>query len=200
MLMEKAFAKLAGSYGALDGGMAVMALRCLLGDDSHGSVSFNHGARWQWMQCTHEDVPPGASWPEYKKIMCTNRYSPSDVSTDRSALWRLLRALELGHTVVVAGTRGSVDEGRTGLVPGHAYCSACSIRPAAVHAVEWRVPSLLPPSSVGPVTCVRVCVCACVRVCVCTCEWTCWQVHTARRGRSSRPSVRRAAQPVGQLD
>jgi calpain-15 len=116
MLMEKAFAKLMGSYGATEGGHLLLGLHVLTGDPIC-KYSFYDG-KWGKFDVDVE-TPKGAKWK------C--KFNSTDDKCDHDTMFETIKMYHKKKSVMGAGTKGkddTISEGRGnggGIVPGHAY-------------------------------------------------------------------------------
>ena len=118
MLLEKAFAKLCGSYAALEGGHALWALRVMTGDEVL-KYSLDKGT-WRGL-----DLKPTPT-PDNKRA-CKFFGNGNDLASDE--FFDLLKRYSKQKCVLGAGTTGkdeTIADGRGdaqagGIVPGHAY-------------------------------------------------------------------------------
>lgn len=118
MILEKAFAKLCGSYANLEGGHALWALHCMTGDEVIKYSRDDTAGAWE--AC---EMKPRKE-PKHKRDV---GFFHNGNTFDDDNLFDLLKKYSSKQCVLGAGTRGKDDtltEGRGkggGIVPGHAY-------------------------------------------------------------------------------
>ena len=122
MLLEKAFAKLIGTYGDLEGGFSLWALHVMTGDDV---VKWHRDAEkgiWKPLEMRTDDEKEGTesiSFYQHKELQ--------EETDDK--FFKLLCRYDILECVIGAGSLGedkTQSEGRPedkegGIVPGHAY-------------------------------------------------------------------------------
>jgi calpain-15 len=117
MVMEKAFAKLMGSYANTEGGHVLLALHVITGDEIL-KYSF-HGDQWGKLDVKVEVPEQGGKWK------C--RFISSSDKFDHAKMFELIKLYDKKGCVLGAGSAGkddTISEGRGqggGIVPGHAY-------------------------------------------------------------------------------
>ena len=127
MILEKAFAKLCGSYAALEGGHTLFALEALTGEKVYkfhrgGGESGKAGGGGEWKKFRMEHEPTAKNRREV-----AFRGGGQALASD--AMFDLVKKLDAQGCVIGAGTLGkdaTLSEGRGdakagGIVPGHAY-------------------------------------------------------------------------------
>ena len=118
LILEKAFAKLCGSYHAIEGGLVLWAFQAMTGDAVCSYVVADDGKTWERL-----DMKPKPDDANKRKcgMFTTGEHLLDD------AMYTLLVKLKHNGCVVGAGSRGkdnTITEGRGktgGIVPGHAY-------------------------------------------------------------------------------
>lgn len=108
VLLEKAFAKLWGSYAALDGGLMSAALHALTGD--HTFRLDRSGATWKRRVSRHvaETYTPDETWVLIQKYIAAGSLLAA-------------AAASIDGRGAGAGLNNEVVDEKTGLVAGHAY-------------------------------------------------------------------------------
>lgn len=124
VILEKAFAKLCGSYARLEGGLTLWALHAMTGDHVFGLTRTLPGANQEEL---------GKTW---RRLNVKNRPTPeeprkaalvfTDEEHDTDGLWELLKAYHDNEALLAASlTERGVDGGERkrpdGLITGHAY-------------------------------------------------------------------------------
>ena len=118
MILEKAFAKLCGSYANLEGGHALWALHCMTGDEVIKYSRDDKSGAWEALEMKPRKEP------KHKRDV---GFFHNDNTFDNDNLFTLLKKYSSKQCVLGAGTKGKDDtltEGRGkdgGIVPGHAY-------------------------------------------------------------------------------
>ena len=132
LILEKAFAKLCGSYAALEGGLTLWALHVMTGDVVF-SLSRKDGSAWKRL-----DMRPQPTDDNPRKV---GLYHTKEEYTAEQ-LWQLLRAYDSSAALLAASISSQAGEAKRddGLVAGHAYSI---IRVAEMHGfrlVQLRNP------------------------------------------------------------
>ena len=119
MLLEKAIAKLCGSYANIEGGYPLFAMRAITGDEVN---SFQHDKSSQNWSRLDMKVLKGQDGPDIAFYHATDH---SKFSSD--IMYEVLVDYVKAGYIMAAGTSGkdnTIEEGRGqngGIVPGHAY-------------------------------------------------------------------------------
>ena len=120
MILEKAFAKLCGSYAALEGGHTLFALEALTGEKVYKFHRGSGETMWKKFGMEHKPTKNNKRAVEFRG---------SGEALDNDAMFKLIKKLDQQDCVLGAGTLGkdtTLKEGRGdsksgGIVPGHAY-------------------------------------------------------------------------------
>jgi len=113
LVLEKAFAKLCGSYAALEGGLTLWALHVMTGDHVF-SLSRKEGAAWKRL-----DMRPQPTDDNPRKVGLY--YTKEEYTAEQ--LWELLKSYDSSAALLAASISSQAGEAKRddGLVAGHAY-------------------------------------------------------------------------------
>ena len=154
-LLEKAFAKLSGSYANIEGGHVLWALEAMTGDEVLKYSVDNKTKEWKSYDLVHK-LPKERGESEGVRAC---RFPSTGHSFDEDTMFVVLKKYASSGCIMGAGTRGvdntrkegrpgdRNDEKQTGIVPGHAY-SILDVRSCFGHrllklrnpwgAFEWK--------------------------------------------------------------
>jgi len=142
ILLEKAFARFAGSYGALSGGHAIWAWQCMTGVESQFSVIKNEVGEWEQYQVDIGRQKDKMVLGQRRAcpLMRTN-YDPTYV---KDQLFEFIHKCDRKRYLMGAGISnagGVVENIRTdGLVEGHSYTLISVHEIEGIKLVELRNP------------------------------------------------------------
>jgi hypothetical protein len=128
LVLEKAFAKLCGSYGNLEGGITLWALHAMTGDHVFGLRRVDGdggGGRWKRLDMTRLAEPSLQHVPRLRRraVSEVGLYSGSEMH-DVESLWRLLQGYRDHEALLAASlSEGEEREARRsdGLITHHSY-------------------------------------------------------------------------------
>ena len=131
MLLEKAFAKMRGSYANLEGGYALFAMACITGDDVIKYQQHGNEGKFEQLNIVVErpDDNTTASAAEDGLPRHKVKFVSSDDYYDKDQLWQLMKSYDKKGCIIAAGSAGEDhtrvegrgEAGSGGIVPGHAY-------------------------------------------------------------------------------
>jgi hypothetical protein len=133
MLLEKAFAKLCGSYGALEGGYSLWALHVMTGDPVAKWSYSSDCQKWEPFELRIDDEKDGTDSCAFYTHSSFEKHNNKD-------FFDVLLEYDQQQCIIGAGTRGvdntrkegRGDQSAGGIVPGHAY-SIIKVRKIGKH-------------------------------------------------------------------
>ena len=126
MLLEKAFAKMSGSYANIEGGHVLWALEAMTGDEVLKYSLAKDKKSWSSYELVHKNKSD-----EEGVMGC--RFPSTGHTFDNSNMFTVLKKYSSSNCVLGAGSLGvdntrkegkvkeGEDDGQNGIVPGHAY-------------------------------------------------------------------------------
>lgn len=132
-ILEKAFAKVVGSYGNLEGGHPLWALEAMTGDFVSTFKRLDESGRWKKLKMVHA---PTVQNPTHVQFMDKNEF------VDDDEMFNVVRKFDSINSIMCAATTGSSDKhSQGGVVNNHAYTliGAWRIRPTLADHMKEKL-------------------------------------------------------------